>query len=598
MSEVFIKINEILSKYSKGEKNNSYKKLKKLSAKYPNNEKIKFNLAIMEQDQGFINSAKASYINLIERHNNFNAKMKLYLILISEQDYYRALEIIDIILKDDPTLEDVLLDKAYVQLKTKNLKECYEICNSVILKDHKNIKAINLLGQFFIENKNYKEAEKWLLEGISYEKNNIAILNALAKLYFETWDLNKSEKYYQKAIECNAESYQTLNNLAGFYLETNNSIKALNLYEKALNIFPNEATILNNISKTYLSLGKINEAKKHCLLALKKRNDDSFKKILSIIYFRDQDFKNGWRFFDGRLGLNEFVERNSSYKIIKNKLLLGKKINPNKNLLIIREQGVGDEILYGTIYEDLLKKYNNVIIETDKRLIPLFVESFNIAHKNKFVELGYFSNNIDRLSKFEQILYAGSLGYYFRNNIDMFPKNNYLKIPEKNLSEGKKILKVCKKKYKIGISWKSFKNLYSNQKSLNLNNFSKIINNVQIDCINLQYGDINNELLEFNNSSETKIITLNDVDLLNDFLKVGSILKNIDLFVTVSNSTAHLAGALGVKTLLIKPINQATFHYWNQPTSRTPWYQNIELIDREILKNNEKFTQKIISKLT
>ena len=38
----------------------------------------------------------------------------------------------------------------------------------------------------------------------------------------------------------------------------------------------------------------------------------------------------------------------------KKKLLRNKNIIPSKKLLIIREQGVGDEILYGTIYEDLL----------------------------------------------------------------------------------------------------------------------------------------------------------------------------------------------------------------------------------------------------
>ena len=87
------------------------------------------------------------------------------------------------------------------------------------------------------------------------------------------------------------------------------------------------------------------------------------------------------------------------------------------------------------------------------------------------------------------------------------------------------------------------------------------------------------------------------LQLFNDFVKVASILKNLDLFITVSNSTAHLAGALNVKTFLIKPFTQATFHYWNQPSNKTPWYKSIELIERSELKEEEKFKKKVLSNL-
>ena len=67
----------------------------------------------------------------------------------------------------------------------------------------------------------------------------------------------------------------------------------------------------------------------------------------------------------------------------------------------------------------------------------------------------------------------------------------------------------------------------------------------------------------------------------------AALLKSLDIFITVSNSTAHLAGSLGVKTLLIKPDNYALFHYWNQKNNKTPWYNSVELIERkEFLKKS------------
>ena len=62
---------------------------------------------------------------------------------------------------------------------------------------------------------------------------------------------------------------------------------------------------------------------------------------------------------------------------------------------------------------------------------------------------------------------------------------------------------------------------------------------------------------------KNKVITLINLDLFNNFSGLANVLINLDLFITVSNSTAHLASALGVKTIFIKPESHASFHYWN-----------------------------------
>ncbi len=597
MIDLSTKLNKILSDYSKGNKSNSYQKLKKIAKKYHADEKIQFNLALMEEDQGLTNKAKNSYMKLIRNFNNNKAKTNLYILYIKENDYSRAIKTIEFILKDDPINTKVLLDKAYIYLKINEINKCLDLCNLIISREKENTTAINLIGCCLLEEKKYKEAEKTFLLGNSYNKKDVALLNSLGKYYFEIWKIEKAEEFYQKALKENPLSHQTLNNLGNLYLETNKSKDALTYYSKALEIVPNEATILNNLAKTYLSLNKLNEAEKYCNLALNVKKDDSFIKILSIINFRKLDFKKAWLYFDGRLGLDQFIKRNESYEMIKTKLLKNKKIDQNKKLLVIREQGVGDEILYGTVYADLLEKFSNTIIESDERLLPLFLNSFENHHHNKFVKLGNYSSNIEKLKDFDQVLYAGSLGYYFRNDYKDFPKKNYLKIQDKEIKKGEACLKIYKKKYKIGLSWKSFNNTYSNQKSLELNDFKFLIQSNDFDIINLQYGNVDNEIINFNKDNKFQIHILKNLDLFNDFIGVGSILKNIDLFVTVSNSTAHLSGALGVKTLLIKPFNQVTFHYWNQPGTKTPWYDSVELIDKSLLENTKLFEEKIYSML-
>ena len=50
-------------------------------------------------------------------------------------------------------------------------------------------------------------------------------------------------------------------------------------------------------------------------------------------------------------------------------------------------------------------------------------------------------------------------------------------------------------------------------------------------------------------------------------------------------------------TLLIKPFTQSTFHYWNQSSNKTPWYESIELIERSELREIEQFKKKVLSNL-
>ena len=120
-------------------------------------------------------------------------------------------------------------------------------------------------------------------------------------------------------------------------------------------------------------------------------------------------------------------------------------------------------------------------------------------------------------------------------------------------------MSIYKQKYKIGLSWKSFSDKFAKDKSLKLKDFNKIFNLANCDIFNLQYGFVEDEIGSFNNTTKNKLINIEDLDLYNDFEGIASLLKSLDVFISVSNSTAHLAGALGVKTILIKPENFAVF---------------------------------------
>ncbi len=583
-----LQINNLLKEFETGNKLNSYKALQKIFRKNKNNNLLRYNLAVLQQQLNLNEEAKINYNYLINTENNLKAMINLYNINIIEAEYNNALKIIDKILNIEH-IESVDKDKAFVFYKLNRIEESKKICIFYLKKNNKDLVALNIIGQCLFNQENYSEAIKIFKNILEIDTKNLSALNSLGRIYHEKREATKAEEYYLRALKINDLSFYVLNNIANFYREELNYQKAINYYNRALSINPNNAYIYNNLAKIHFDLNNHQEAKKNSLKALEMRKKDGdIQKTLSFIYLKDHDFEKGWGYFEGRLDLDNFIKK-SEYVIKLNKKLYRSNtiINKKNKFLIVREQGVGDEILYSSMYGEVLKDLENVIIECDPRLLKLFKRSFPKYHNN-FVELGNITNNDKKFEEVEYVLYAGSLGKYYRKNINNFHKKSFIEIDQNNLKDVSNKLSIYKKKFKIGLSWKSFNNRYAVDKSLNLKDFKFLFDTSDCDFFNLQYGDVNNEINSFNKNSKNKLLTIKDIDLYNDFESIASLLKSLDIFITISNSTAHLAGSLGVKTILIKPENYALFHYWNQKTNKTPWYNSIELIEKYKFLNEKK----------
>ena len=587
-------INIILKRFEEGDKLKSYKELQKIFKKNKDNNLLRYNLAVIQQNLNFNKEARINYNYLIKVEKNLKAMVNLYNMDIVEANYNEALNTIENILKIK-TIENVEKDKSFVLYKMNRIEEAKKICIFYLKKNNKDLVSLSIIGQCLFHEGNYDEAIKIFESILQIDSKNISALNSLARTYHEKHEKVKAEEYYLRALKIDKLSFVLLNNIAGFYREELSYNKAIDYYKQALLVNPNNAYIYNNLAKIYFDLNDHQEAMKNSFKALEmKNNDGDIQKTISFIYLKDHDFENGWNYFDGRLDLEDFREKNNYVKKLNSKIYRSSTLkNKRGKFLIVREQGVGDEILYSSMYGDLLNDIDNVVIECDSRLLNLYKRSFP-KYSEKFVSLGSITNDDEKFKKINNIIYAGSLGRYYRKNIKDFKNNSFFKVDKSNFEDMQKKLSIYKKKYKIGLSWKSFNNKFATDKSLNLKDFNKIFNLSNCHIFNLQYGDVKNEINSFNKNAKNKLLEIEGLDLFNDFEDIASLLKSLDVFVTISNSTAHLAGALGVKTILIKPENFAVFHYWNQKTDNTPWYNSVSLIDKKNFLKNSKFFNNIL----
>lgn len=580
-----IEINNLIKEFQFGNKEKSYKKLLQILSEEKEDLLLRFNVAVIEQKLNLIEEAKLNYEYILKKEDNIKAMVNLYNLNIKEEKFEKSLILINKILMTNNSLEFVYRDKAFVLLKLGKVEECRKICNYFLSKNKSDIDILNIVGlTYLIENK-FDKSRKFFEDILKYDSTNIKAINSLGRLYQEKRMSFKAKWFYLKGLKIKSDSYEILNNIAGFYREEGEYKKSINYYLKAQRINKFSPSILVNLAKSYFDLSDFETSEKYALKAycIDKNNSET-QRILAFIYFRKQDYKKGWINHEGRLQTFKFRDAHNLNKKVSSLILTNKSLDRNSNILIMREQGIGDEILYSSIYGDALLDQSNIKIECDKRLINLYKRSFK-KYENKFYELGEISNNEKKLKEINRIVFAGSLGRFYRNSKSKFLKKPYLKADKRKIKDIKAYLNSYDKRYNIGISWKSFKNRYSNEKSLSLISLKNVFNINNCNFINLQYGDVSLEVDEFSKRTGLDIITLPKVDLYNDFDSISALLMNLDLFLTVSNSTAHLAGALGLKTIVIKPSNHALFHYWNQSNDRTPWYNSIKLIDRHLLKN-------------
>ena len=97
---------------------------------------------------------------------------------------------------------------------------------------------------------------------------------------------------------------------------------------------------------------------------------------MAYLYIYKNNFERAWDFFESRKHTRKFKQK----ELYKKTSLAKKETIINKKILVLREQGIGEEILFSSMYKELITLNNNLKIETDKRLISIFERSFKIKY--------------------------------------------------------------------------------------------------------------------------------------------------------------------------------------------------------------------------
>ena len=359
--------------------------------------------------------------------------------------------------------------------------------------------------------------------------------------------------YTMDAIKTKPSDPTAHNNLGGAFVNMGKFDEAQMCFETALMLNPDNAPALLNLGVIASKRGQFKEANEFAEKALrvyeKSNNLNEILKTkfhLSLGYLQVGDVRKGWDYYDS--GLLIYGEAGRKPNRMFSVPQWDTQNLDGKTILVWREQGIGDEIFFYSTVNALRKHASKIIIESDARLVSILQRSFpdcivrpNMMDVNKESPYTDFDYHIPVGSLYGKIFY--SFDQYIDIKPYFVPNPDLVEFYNNRLGSRDGMLRV-------GISWRSgLMNVLRNKNYTPLRDWENVFRLKNIQFVNIQYGDVSNELANISDVCGVHINNWPDVDLKDDQEGLAALIANLDVVITVSNAPGQLAGALGVKTL-------------------------------------------------
>ena len=239
-----------------------------------------------------------------------------------------------------------------------------------------------------------------------------------------------------------------------------------------------------------------------------------------------------------------------------------------KRVTLWKEQGIGDDIIFLGLVPEVKEMCGTLSVYVDPRLRSLCMRAMPEIH---------FVKDLEALQNIECDYHLPliSLGGLIRNDISDFDRTvtGYLKADPQRVGSIRNELKLDGKTV-IGVSWKSFNTRYKT-KSVQLRDMEQLFSGLDVVLVNLQYGDVEDEIKEFKEETGIEVMQCASVDNREDLDGLAALIEVCDLVVSIPNVTVHLAGALAKETWLLLPY--VAHFWWLLERTDSVWYPSLTL---------------------
>ena len=357
-------------------------------------------------------------------------------------------------------------------------------------------------------------------------------------------------------------------------------------------------------------LGEWEEAKRSYEQALALQPDYAFSQFaLAQLQLMQSSFREGRELYESRFAAREGTDE-TDWRVLPIPRWRGESI-AGKHLHLWAEQGVGDVIMYAGFLPYLIaQRPARLTLSIFAKMMPLFERSFPSITVESFRDIGDYLLSYPLLETFlelqkmvqetgleidlapmqkdyEQALkhgkadYGGPMGDLMVYGLpDFIPAQRqlaHMKADTLRVTEMKKRLHSLGAGRLIGISWYTINKKDGSFRSIALEKWLPILRTPGCHFVSLQHHVSPLEIEHFCAENGCNITIDPQLDVVEDIEGLTALTAAMDEVITIDNSNAHLAGALGVPTTLL--LTKGCDFRWPMLEGEvdTLWYKNIKI---------------------
>lgn len=373
------------------------------------------------------------------------------------------------------------------------------------------------------------------------------------------------------------------NSLATVLAEEGRVEESLIFYQESIALDPGFSRPWHNLGYAYSHLGRLEEAidayDEGLARAFEAADIREGRHSRSVCLIGMGRLEEGFREYEIR---NDPTFRAYIHHMVDAPLWRGEPLD-GKRILVVAEQGLGDEIMFANVVSDVIAAVGpegETQVAVDPRMVKLFERSFPDARIGTYEDRTLVDPDGRKELRFipwasddaKPDFYApmGTPLQHFRSHIGDFPRKAFLVPDPERVADFRARLEARATGPFVGICWHSMKQDVKRRKYYStLDQWGPILRAAGVSFVNVQYGECRDELDEAMAQHGVEIITLDDLDLKNDIDGAAALSAALDLVISAPTAAAAIAASVGTETWFL-----TAGRTWPQlGTDHFPWYR-------------------------
>ncbi len=376
---------------------------------------------------------------------------------------------------------------------------------------------------------------------------------------------------YRRALELKPDWAAACANLGLMYLSQRGDPRCAQRYfERAVALDPSSVAAQANLGHALNEQGRTDEALAHYeKLIAGHPAEAEYRWNRGLVRLGSGDYARGWEDYEMR----NARAGGAAPRVFPFPAWQGGELSRGGALLIYGEQGLGDEIMFASCVPDLLARGIDCVIECRLQLAPLIARSFPNALVHGAARDGD-RGWLARYPRIEAQIAIGSLPRLLRRkSADFPPHTGYLRADPRRAADWHARLARDHAVCAVGIAWRGGTiKTHRDLRSIALSELAPLFQAPRVAFVSLQ-RDAAAELREVTAACGANVLEFPEA--LNDMDETAALVQALDGVITVDNTVAHLAGAVGRRTWVMLP--QLADWRWLRAPAESLWYPSVML---------------------